>query len=232
MRRLKGRLGEFKVNLGIRLLLNQRDYRLIKNLTLSVANGTTQIDQLIISPYGIFVVETKNMKGWIFGDPYQAHWTQIIYRRKERFQNPIRQNYRHIKAVQELLNLRPQQIFGVVVFVGDCAFKTSMPPEVVKGVSALSRFVKSRREPVVGEHELPGLVAKLLDQRLRPGWRTNRVHLRNVKRLVSRGTSDVNSCPRCGAGLVERINRRSGEKFFGCERYPKCRGTRTTKSNS
>lgn len=232
MRRLKGRLGKFKVNLGIKLLLNQRVYRLIKNVTLSVANGTTQIDQLIISPYGIFVVETKNMKGWIFGDTHQAHWTQVIYRRKERFQNPIRQNYRHIKAVQELLNLSPQQVFGVVVFVGDCAFKTSMPPEVVKGVSALSKFVKSRSEPVIGEHELPGLVAKLLDQRLRPGWRTNRLHTRNVQRLASGGAADLNICPRCGAGLVERINRRSGEKFLGCERYPKCRGTRTPVSEN
>ena len=82
----KGRLGEFQVNFGVRLLLDRGIYRLIKNVTLPVGDGTTQIDQLVISSYGIFVIETKNMKGWIFGSRNQAQWTQQIYRYKQKFQ--------------------------------------------------------------------------------------------------------------------------------------------------
>ena len=62
---LKGVFGEFLVN---RLLskLPESDYTLIKDVTLLTIDGTTQVDHIVVSKYGIFVVETKNMKGWIF----------------------------------------------------------------------------------------------------------------------------------------------------------------------
>lgn len=223
---IKGRLGESKVNVGLGLLLNRRVYRAFNNITLPIANGTTQIDQVLISTYGVFVVETKNMKGWIFGHPLQAQWVQIIYRRKERFQNPLRQNYKHLRAIQELLGLESHQVFNVVVFVGACTLKTQMPPEVVKGFFALSKFIKSKRVPVFADNELPGLIQMLSDRRLRPGLRTNFSHVRNANRQFAR-RADPNLCPRCGSELVERTNRHSGEKFSGCSRYPQCKGTRT-----
>jgi restriction system protein len=194
----------------------------MENVTLPVRDGTTQIDQLVISTYGIFVIETKNMKGWIFGSPDQAQWTQQIYRHKQRFQNPLRQNYAHVKATRELLGLRPNQVHNVVVFVGDCTLKTPMPPEVVHGVFALAKFIKSRRFPVITEHELPAIVDDLLDYRLHPGWRTDVTHVRNVKKQI-----DAGACPRCGGMMVERANKRSGDRFLGCNRYPDCKGTRS-----
>ena len=222
----KGRLGESQVNVGVRLLLDREIYHLIKDITLPVGGGTTQIDQLIVSPYGIFVIETKNMKGWIFGSADQAHWTQQIYRHKQRFQNPLRQNYKHVRAVQDLLGLKPHQVFNVVAFVGNATPKTQMPEEVVYGVVALANFIKSKRDLVIASHELPGLIDTLSDRRLRPGLRTNLDHVRNVERRASRGEGDAGACPRCGAAMVERVNRRSGERFLGCRRYPQCRGTR------
>ncbi len=222
----KGRRGESKVNVGITRHLDRSVYRLIKDVTLPVGDGTTQIDHLVVSTFGIFVIETKNMKGWIFGDPYQAQWTQQIYRHKQKFQNPLRQNYKHVKAVQETLGLGQHQVFNVVVFVGRCTLKTQMPPEVVKGVLALSEFIKSKRVPVLADHELPGLIGRLSDRRLDPGPRTDRSHIRSVKRREPRFEVDVDLCPVCGAEMVERTNRRSGERFLGCRRYPQCRGTR------
>ena len=77
----KGVAGEFIVNLPAKLLLDKNEYRLIKNVTLPTDDGTTQIDHIIISRYGVFVVETKNMKGWIFGSQNQKTWTQKIYKK-------------------------------------------------------------------------------------------------------------------------------------------------------
>ena len=67
----KGIVGEFIVNLSAKLLLDKEKYHLIKNVTLPTENGSTQIDHVIVSEFGVFVVETKNMKGWIFGSPNQ-----------------------------------------------------------------------------------------------------------------------------------------------------------------
>lgn len=73
----KGVMGEFFVNLTAKICLDKAKYHLLKNITLPTEGGTTQIDHIIVSKYGIFVVETKNMKGWVFGGEHQKSWTQI-----------------------------------------------------------------------------------------------------------------------------------------------------------
>ena len=64
----KGWVGEAQGSLAAKIRLDSQIYRSIKNVTIPTANGTTQIDHVIVSKYGIFVVETKNIKGWIYGD--------------------------------------------------------------------------------------------------------------------------------------------------------------------
>ncbi|EIA1300435.1 NERD domain-containing protein, partial [Vibrio vulnificus] len=93
----KGVFGEFLVN---KLLsqLPDSDYTLVRNVTLPTDDGTTQIDHIVVSRFGIFVVETKNMKGWIFGSKSQKQWTQKVYRHSSKFQNPLHQNYKHVKT--------------------------------------------------------------------------------------------------------------------------------------
>lgn len=65
--RFKGAIGEFVTNRAARKDLNKDVYRIFHDVTLPAGNGTTQIDHIIVSIYGIFVLETKNMTGWIFG---------------------------------------------------------------------------------------------------------------------------------------------------------------------
>ena len=106
-------------------------WHLLNNVTLQIADGTTQIDHVLVSRYGVFVIETKHYKGWIFGDEKSKQWTQVIFNQKHRFQNPLHQNYKHLKAVQALLDfLAPEQVVGVVVFTGDADFKSNRPAGV------------------------------------------------------------------------------------------------------
>jgi hypothetical protein len=222
--RFKGKLGEFKVNLGVDFLLDNKVYRLVKDVTLPAGDGTTQIDHLVVSPFGIFVIETKNMKGWIFGRQHQAQWTQTIYGDRRKFQNPLRQNYKHVKAVQELLGLASHQVHNVVAFVGGCEFKTPMPAEVVHGVSSLADFIRSKPVRVFAEDEVPLLVDSLLYKRLHPSLRSSFSHMHSVERQTTDGTVVPKACPRCGGVMVERTNRRTGQRFLGCKRYPQCEG--------
>lgn len=71
-------IGELIVNMSARWLLNAKDYIIINNVTLPIENGTTQIDHIIVSKFGIFVIETKNFSGWIFGKKDDLTWTQKI----------------------------------------------------------------------------------------------------------------------------------------------------------
>jgi len=74
----KGQIGELLVRLFAHWQLNKQTYRRLHNVILNTPDGTTQIDHVFLSPYGIFVLETKNMSGWIFGSEKQAQWTQKL----------------------------------------------------------------------------------------------------------------------------------------------------------
>ena len=144
---IKGVIGEFQVNLAAKLFLDKHIYTLFKNVTLPTEDGTTQIDHVIVSRYGVFVIETKNMKGWIFGSPQQKTWTQKIYRHTTKFQNPLHQNYKHTQTLQTALELDPDKMFSVVVFIGDRA--PSKPPCLIMlfMLALISGLSKIKRNP-------------------------------------------------------------------------------------
>ena len=119
--------------------LTSQNYYLMNNITLPINDGTTQIDHILVSTKGIFVIETKNYSGWIFGDEHTRQWSQVLYKIKNKFQNPIHQNYLHIQVVRQLLEYIPkEQIHSIVVFVGNGIFKTTVP----KGVVYLNKFLE------------------------------------------------------------------------------------------
>jgi restriction system protein len=108
-----GAVGEARVDAKLRRDLGEVDYEVFQDLIIPTVNGTTQIDNLVISRFGIFVIETKNMSGWIFGSADQANWTQVLHRKKFRLQNPLRQNYKHVKAVEQVFGFSKDTIHSV-----------------------------------------------------------------------------------------------------------------------
>jgi hypothetical protein len=102
---IKGWIGEAQVTLAKKIFLDKDFYTDINNVTIPTENGTTQIDHIIASPYGIFVVETKNIDGWIFGDAKNSQWSQSLYGKKSKFQNPLHQNYKHVKTLSDFLGI-------------------------------------------------------------------------------------------------------------------------------
>ena len=192
----KGILGEFIINVSAKLFLDKEQYHLIKNVTLPTENGTTQIDHIIISKFGIFVIETKNMKGWIFGNPNQKTWTQKIYKHTKKFPNPLHQNYKHTKTLESLLGLSNKQIHSVIVFIGDSSFKTDMPKNVTYGRGYL-RYIKSKTKPVLSESEVYEITTKIESSRLTPSLKTNREHVAHVKNIVAeKEVNDAKVCPK------------------------------------
>ena len=125
------------------------------------------------------------MKGWIFGSQDDDEWTQQIYKHQNKFQNPLRQNYRHAKALEEILGLMPNKIFSVIVFVGDSTFKTVMPENVTYAGGYIN-YIKSKTEPLFGDFEVADIIKKIEDYRLNPGLKTHKLHVQNLKNQNSR----------------------------------------------
>lgn len=120
---IKGYIGELKVNLRLKLLGSQ--FILMPNLLLDNGNGnTSQIDHVVLSEYGIFVIETKNYTGWIFGNEKSDNWLQVIFKERHYFRNPIKQNLSHIYALKNKLSEYPNiNYYPIVVFVGSAILK-------------------------------------------------------------------------------------------------------------
>jgi len=219
----KGWVGEMQGSLAAKIRLDSQIYKSINNVTIPTSNGTTQIDHVIVSRYGIFVVETKNIKGWIYGDEKQAKWTQVLYGKKFRFQNPLLQNYWHTKALAEFLGIEHSRIHSVVMFWSECEFKTPMPPNVLnRGYSA---HIKSKSEVLFTDEEVDQICEVIRAGILPKGWSTRRQHLNSLKERFSSDTI----CPKCGAELILRTARKgpnAGKQFFVCSRYPSCRYVR------
>jgi hypothetical protein len=92
--------------------------------------GLTQIDHLALTPAGLLVVETKTYRGSIFGTGADQTWTQAIGRQRNAFQNPLRQNYAHVRALEALVPDIPVE--GRVVFAGDARFPKGLPEGVCR----------------------------------------------------------------------------------------------------
>lgn len=224
----KGVMGEFIINVFTRWKLNQDTYHLIKNVTLPTEDGTTQIDHIIVSVYGVFVVETKNIRGWIFGSPNQKMWTQQIFKHKNKFQNPLHQNYKHVKTLQSLLNLDDSQLHSVVVFIGDSQFKTEIPENVTHGMGYI-HYIQSKIEPVLTEKEKLNVIQAIESGRLKASFETNREHVKHVKEIISE-KAGRQLCSKCGGEMMLRetkTGKNKGQPYWGCSHFPKCQNMAT-----
>lgn len=202
----KGFFGEFVVNISAKLMLDKKQYRLIKNVTLPTEDGTTQIDHIIVSVFGVFVMETKNMKGWIFGNTKQKSWTQKIFKHSSKFQNPLHQNYKHVKTLESLLGLSDEQMHSLIVFVGNSEFKTKMPENVTYGGGFIS-FIKSKTTKVLTPQEVRRIARKIEQGRLTRSIKTNREHVKHVKEIVANKEVNANT------GVGKEASKKKGSEL-------------------
>lgn len=243
----KGLYGEFLTLIAVEGIREQE--QILVNVYLSRANNenkTTEVDVIYINASGIFVLESKNYSGWIFGNEKSNTWTQTLNKHtRNKFFNPVWQNAGHISAIEKLLG----EEFGgvcrnIVVFSERCSLKNitinSKDVHVIKrnvlrktvrelsttdvlSVSKIAQAAEALREysnadPAVKQKHVEAIHAQVGG---RSEQSTNKTSIGAV------GISSAPVCPKCGAAMVKRTasqGANAGSEFWGCSRYPKCRG--------
>lgn len=147
----KGRLGEFYTYECLKPLEGYK--RWLFNVYVPKAHGeTTELDVVLLHESGIYVLESKNYSGWIFGTESERYWTQTLpagggRTQKARFFNPIIQNKGHVKWLQAFLADRMLPIYSYVVFSDHCTLKkvtlTSGKHQVMNRRNLLSAIQKN-----------------------------------------------------------------------------------------
>ena len=215
-----GWLGETATAIALNAALDRGVYTRIDNIVIPTRRGgTAQIDHTIISRHGIFVLETKNYAGQIYGDADSAEWFQDIHGTSRPFLNPLRQNYGHVRALAEFLDY-PESVFeAVVLFVGESVFRSPMPKNVLS--SGLVPYILSFGAHRLTRQEVDKAVARL---RVYLGSAPRLLdHIRNVRARMDA----AERCPCCGGGRLTQRTSGRGLKFWGCSQYPACRYTRS-----
>ncbi len=174
--------GEALVTRVIQANFKAPNFHLLNHITLKLKDGTTQIDHILVSRFGVFVIETKDYNGWIFANPKHATWTQVLFRLKFKFQNPIFQNFRHVKSLESLLDfLPPSAIKSAVVFVGDAEFQTDMPSGVYT-ISGFINYLQNCTEEVMSLNRVQFCVGRLETARLAITRKTDLEHVKDLDR--------------------------------------------------
>lgn len=220
--KIKGFFGEKKIS-AILSFLPAGKYFVLNNIMLATDTGTSQIDHVVVSNYGIFVIETKNYKGWIMGKESDEFWVQNIYGKKNRFKNPIRQNFGHVKALESLLSqYRSIRIIPIVAFSGEATLKVSISSANVCYMTGVNQIIKRYQEEIISADQVQEIV-KLIQSMNIDSYDNRKVHVNNIREKVHDYNAKVSNmiCPKCGNALVER-NGRYG-RFTGCSNYPGCK---------
>jgi hypothetical protein len=202
-------------------------YHHFRNIILPTSRGSSEVDRLIVSPFGLFVIENKNRSGWIFGEESARNWTAVNFKKKYQFQNPLHQNFGHVKALEELLGIDASKMHSAVVFRGRFKFKTLVPNNVF--LHSCASWVGGKTQVVLDDAEVDRVLA-VLESRATSGFFAARAHAASVKSKYRSTTI----CPKCGGELVQRIAKRGpmpGSRFLGCSNYPACKYVRSQVSS-
>lgn len=223
--RIKGIIGEFNVNTRLKFLGNE--YIVLKDILIkSSNNSTSQIDEIILSEYGIFVIETKNYKGWIFGNEKSENWTQIIFKEKYNFRNPVKQNWSHIYALRNILSNFPNiKYFPIVVFTGDVTLKEIESSIPVIYDNQINNTIKNlSSEKCISLKELKQIKSILESSEIKEKV-IRKEHIKTIKRKIINDKLKKENliCPKCNGEL--RLRDGKYNKFYGCSNFPKCRFT-------
>jgi len=221
----KGEVGEMVVASRLGKLPDDR-YRVLNDVTIPRPRGSSQIDHIVVSVYGLFVIETKNYNGWIMGGENREYWTQNIYGNKYQLYNPILQNAGHVRALRRVLKqFGPLPITPIVAFAGKARLKVRVENAIVVYWSQILKVIRQSDVQRLTWDQVNAICDKILEVRLEPGREADRQHLQDIRDARSRKADSIMSdrCPRCGGTLVARTGRYGD--FYGCSNYPRCRYT-------
>lgn len=184
--KVSGNQGELKLS---SILSSLPDcYHIIDNVLLQNKDKSTQIDHIIVSPFGIFIVETKNHKGLIFGDSYGKVWTQVLKNGHFTFYSPVLQNQGHIKHLSSQIRIPENYMQGVIVFTNNDANLEAVNCSWCLNVDQFYRFIYQYQNVIFNQKQVMEIIRRI-DRVNKDGYLNRQRHIAFVNKQKERRKS-------------------------------------------
>lgn len=174
----QGDIGEQEVR-KILKKLPRKKYFTINDIMIKSHSGTSQIDHMVFSRYGIFVIETKNHIGLIYGDEDYKVWVKNINGRMMKFESPVYQNMGHIKRLKQLdYRFNDKNLISIVAFSKRGKLKNKINNVVY--YSGLKKLIKSYKKKILTEEEVREYYDFLSKKNI-TNKKKRKAHVKNIK---------------------------------------------------
>lgn len=176
-------IGERIVQETVKENLPADKYFLMNNITLKMPDDTTtQIDHVLVSRYGLFIIETKHCFGKVVGNVNDKKWAQITKFDKRYFQNPIRQNHKHVKAIEALFpTFNKKAIESLIVFTGEALLEGDMSNKVRREYE-IPNHIKGFKHEYLTKDDVEIVIGRLTQTRLEESEETDASHLEGLRK--------------------------------------------------
>lgn len=216
----KGRQGERKVAKYLKKLPD--NYIVLNNILLQNNIHSTQIDHIVFSPYGIFVIETKNYSGLIKGNETSESWTKTSYGKNYTFRNPILQNQAHIKALKHILSIKDDRKFiQIVTFSNRAKLKVHTSTYVVY-YNRINKTILKNRKRLFSYSEAEKYAERIENAATANTLKAKKTHIKRIREKQNNYDKKIKRgiCPKCGKKLIKRKNKFG--KFLICSNHYHC----------
>lgn len=174
--RFKGYVGEEIANSELNKLGN--NYKVLNDIMVYSDNKTHQIDHIVVSKYGIFVIEMKNYGGSIKGKEKDEEWIQKIGTKTNKLKNPIKQNHGHILSLKDVTKEKENIFIPIVCFGNNVELRLDVTSKVVL-LKNLNKTIKSYKDIKI--NDVDKIIEKITSANI-PDKKVRKAHITTIKK--------------------------------------------------
>lgn len=219
-----------KLNKGELLCFNQlsklseKQYIILFDIMIKVGEFTTQIDFIVISQYGIFVIEVKDHNGFIIADENKKMWKEYYHHKQStELYNPMLQNNTHIFALSSLLNLEQSKFISIICFSKKENVKFNGKSNNVTPIIGIQDVVSeiTKFNKIIITEDINNIKSKIVRNNI-TDKKIRQEHVKKINDKKLKRDKDIGNmiCPECGNKL--KVKNGKNGFFLGCSAYPKC----------
>lgn len=217
---MKGKIGEAVVALLLKEFSKKHNGKVINDVIIvDEENKSSQIDHILLHTSGIYVIETKNFSGRIYGKETDKTWTQVLAKGKvkNKFYSPVLQNQKHVERMQSVLCISTFMESCIVLIKGNTKYIDS--PNTFSPLALRKHILLKINEDIIPLEQVEYIYDKINNFKINP-TKTIEEHVNAIKEF-----KNSLICPFCNGELIKRQSK-NGKKFYGCSNFPKCKFTK------